>query len=181
VFFWGVVEVLKKNFNSQVCTRVWKMSEGFCGECGSSLEGCEEVDESSSVVAEQSVVSPRLQADKKKGDDKEKLKREKMQKGEESIENMLFFVFDPLSADLENIFSSLDKSRIREVLVKHNFQLEKSTDELLAIQREADRQLREEEEARRLRELEDKTPTRAKAHFEYEATDPTSLPSAKMT
>ncbi len=125
----------------KVCTRVWKMSVGFCGECGSSLEGCEEVDQLS-----EGPVSPLPTAahDKKKGDDKERVKREKMQKGTTTTLLLKFlflcvFYLKKNQKDLENIFTGLDKNRIREVLTKHNYQLDKSTEELLSIQREVDR------------------------------------------
>lgn len=95
-----------------VCARVAKLAIAFCPECGSSLEGCQEVEPvrivfslfvfsffnrtAQPVAADASsspapAPAPAAAEDKKKAEEKERSKREKMQR------------------DLESIFSGLDK------------------------------------------------------------------------
>ena len=80
----------------RVCSRVWILAQAFCGDCGSSLEGCPEREAPAAAVAEGGV-----RQDKKKGEPATAARQEKMQR------------------DLESIFTGMDKQRIRSVLAKH--------------------------------------------------------------
>ena len=126
------------------CGRQWRLSEAFCAECGSALEGCVECSPPV-ILSPQAAVDPQQEAEKKEAKQEEK-KAEKRAK---------------MERDLEAVFDR-ERGEVRQVLEEHAWNLEASTQALLDRQRKEEEKTRTIEADRKAREHAAQTPTRAK-------------------